>query len=115
MTYCIFCHKNVHFRKVCITCRSGFLKWVLNHTNINQPIAVHKALSNINFALEPLPKSDTRKWPGFYAGNCKWVIPTNFLFTEKELNWSNSGDILVHLLETRGIFIKKTIQITNPS
>lgn len=100
--YCVFCHKEVHFRKACPTCRSGFVKWVNNHTNIKSALAAHKVLSMVPFSVEKLPKYNGRKWPGFYNGN-GWTKPEHYYITDQDVNWYTEKSVLHQLLKAQGI------------
>lgn len=101
--YCIFCHKEVQFRKACPTCRSGFVRWVNEHTNIKSALAVHKVLALVPFSTTPLPKHAGRKWPGFYTGDSVWTKPEHYYITDQDVNWETEGTALTNLLQCQGI------------
>ena len=109
--YCLFCHNAVKFRKVCPTCRSGFVKWILKHTNIRVELAVHKAIANLPFCLDALPKSKIKRWPGFYVGDGSWIKPEIYFVTDEDVKWENAGIVLSNLLLKNKIDLRTDIQI----
>jgi len=109
--YCLFCHKDVQFRKVCPTCRSGFTRWTKEHTNIRSDLAIHRALATVPFCNIELPRYNGRKWPGFYASSAKWVVPDRYYVTDEQISWDNAPTVLMDLLRERGISLDAEIHI----
>jgi hypothetical protein len=102
-------------RKVCPTCRSGFSKWIFEHTNIKDQLAVHKSLAVVPFTAQQLPIYTGRKWPGFYAGIdgviAQWVVPDQYYVTDLNVTWENAQYVLMDLLKERGIDLTSEVQI----
>lgn len=109
--YCLFCHRESNIRKVCLTCRTGFVKWVTNHTNIKSKLAVHKALASVPFTLNELPKWTGRNWPGFYTNNGLWSIPDHYYVTDQDVTWENAEYVVFNLLNKHGI--NQELQLNN--
>jgi hypothetical protein len=118
---CMFCRRPQMYIDVCLECKSGFENWVEKYTDIIEKshcyITVHRLCSNENkivnhkFIIHPA-EPIFYKWPGFYCGEKKWIIPefTNKLCSSKEITYGNSSDLLLELLETNGIHIYNEIQ-----
>lgn len=75
-------------------------------------MAAHKALAQVPFSTEQLPKYNGRNWPGFYTSTGDWVVPDRYLVTDDTVSWENSQQVLLTLLNDRGIDLNSTIHIT---
>lgn len=109
--YCLFCHKDIQFRKVCTTCRSGFVRWSKEHTNIGSELAIHRVLASVPFCNVKLPRYSGRKWPGFYTATAQWVVPDSYCTTDKQISWCNAPTVLTDLLRGQGISLESEIHL----
>ncbi len=108
---CLFCRKQSPYRKICMTCRSGFEKWIMTHTNINRECAVHKLLGKYNNVDLPIIADvTTRGWPGFHTGDGQWIKPEIYLYSDEVITWDNECNILEKLLNNNNIYIQSAIQ-----
>ena len=117
---CLFCNNYNKYRHICMTCRTGFVNWMVAHI-VNHPdsicsikLAAHKLLSEISInkrsyiqvstrlqyltsfvSLPPLKQSAlTTTWPGFYMGNDTWIIPDATFTIKQPISWENAIDVI---------------------
>lgn len=112
LTGCMFCRQPVLYRQVCITCRSGFERWVVSHSNITKAPVIHKLLCKHGdkvFSVQSTRRL-INEWPGFYTGNNTWLKPSDIHF------YCEQPEDVAHLnaqLKANNIHIHDDIQIPN--
>ena len=110
---CLFCRKKLLYRQICMTCRSGFVQWVVTYTNIKRECAVHKLLckyNNLDLAITRDVKN--RKWCGFHIGDGEYVKPDIYISSNEDIMWDNECAILEKLLNDNNIYIQNDQQWT---
>lgn len=124
---CIFCRSPVKSyyglcSDTCSSCRNDFPTWVYQNTSFasdRQKFGFDKSacdLCNTNNKTHHkfiLSNNQCNKWPGFYCGENKWIIPKlTIRETTKEVTRENCSQLLLELLEANGIHIYEEIQYT---
>ena len=111
MPGCLFCrHEIGNYRKVCVTCRSGFEKWVLDNIVVFKATAVHKLLCKYPSTYVAHYKGPARSWPGFYCGDGKWSKPQITSLPKVQPKWETERDMLDEVLQCNGIHINQDLQ-----
>ena len=117
---CLFCRRPQECGLCCLSCRTGFVDWIMKNTNIKNSHAPYELISSVynrNHIVKKefiIPEQKGfHTWPGFYIGNNEWTIEDIKMETTEEITRNNCHQVLERLLEKHGIFIYADIQIMN--
>lgn len=80
-----------------MTCRTGFERWVTNHSNFSS-LTVHKLLAKYNSPVTPREGYRPHEWPGFFQDDNTWIKPELRLSCPSEIDVGEETILLDQLV-----------------